>query len=216
MVLLKKNITYLKKAIVGLYLSCAIGDSKVRDDAEVINGSIVKGRAIIEDSASIENSVVGGSCRVSGYCSIIDSECYGGSVRGSYLTVRNSYIFDNCFIEGYSRIEGSVVMDHAKIIGGPMIRFSSIAGSSTVIDRTVVVDCRLKDNVKVIGGSQMSGADLSRDAIIKSNRSFRVFKGIDGLNITWTKSNNLYKVGEFIGIRDELEKENYFKKLNIQ
>ena len=88
------------------------------------------------------------------------------------------------------------VYGHAKIYGN-----SEIYGTATVYD-----------HAKIYGTACVYGnAEIVDNAVIQSNKDYIVFKNwwSSGRYFTWTRSNNMWRVGCFYGNGNELVKKAY-------
>lgn len=77
-----------------------------------------------------------------------------------------------------------------------------ISGNAQVFDNALVFD-----NAKVYGDAKVSGsAQVSGSAEIENSSDYIVFKNwwSSGRYFTWTRSNNMWKVGCFYGTGEEL------------
>ena len=73
-------------------------------------------------------------------------------------------------------------------------------------------DSWVDDDAKVFGNAQVCGnARIYGDAIISSNKDYIIFKNwwSSGRYFTWTRSNNMWKVGCFYGTGKELVEKAY-------
>ena len=81
-------------------------------------------------------------------------------------------------------------------------------GDCWIYDNAVVVgNAKVCDNAEVSGNARIWGnAEVSGDAIISSDKDYIVFKNwwSSGRYFTWTRSNNMWKVGCFYGTGEEL------------
>jgi hypothetical protein len=106
-------------------------------------------------------------------------------------------------VHGYARIYG-----FAKVRGG-----AHVYGNAQVYDHAIVEgDACVYGNAKVLGNVEVSGsAEILGDALIRSIQDYIIFKNFwsSGIHFTWTRSNNMWKVGCFYGTGDELIDEAY-------
>ena len=96
----------------------------------------------------------------------------------------------------------SQVYDNALVYGN-----TKVYGNAIVFDNTIV-----RDNTKVRGNAIVSGnAEICGDAVITAISDYIFFKNwwSSGRCFTWTRSNNMWKVGCFYGTGDELIKKAY-------
>ena len=133
--------------------------------------------AVVRDNARVEDNA-----RVWGKAVVQDNAivCGNAQVYDSTVVCNNANVYDN-----------AEVCDNAVIQDNVIIR-----GDARIIDNAIV-----RDNVVVSGE-----ADIRGNAIISSNRDYIVFKNwwSSGRYFTWTRSNNMWKVGCFYGTGEEL------------
>ena len=164
------------------------GNAKVCDkamvygNARVCENAVVCGYARVYDNARVyNNAVVGGKAVV-----------YGNAVVDWYAVIYgNAEVYDNAVVGGNAEIRGNaVVYRNAKVCDDSLVR----------------------DNAKVCGNAEVFGhAAICGDTIITSNSDYIVFKNwwSSGRYFTWTKSNNMWKVGCFHGTGKELIEKAY-------
>ena len=83
-----------------------------------------------------------------------------------------------------------------------------IYDDAKVCDNAIVVgNAKVCDNARVHNNAHVRGnAQICGDAIISSNKDYIIFKNwwSSGRFFTWTRSNNMWKVGCFYGTGEEL------------
>ena len=103
----------------------------------------------------------------------------------------NAEVYDNAVVGGNAEIRGiAVVYRNAKVCD----------------------DSLLRDNAKVCGNAEVFGhAAICGDTLITSNSDYIVFKNwwSSGRYFTWTRSNNMWKVGCFYGTGEQLIEKAY-------
>ena len=133
--------------------------------------------AVVRDNARVEDNA-----KVWGKAVVRDNAivCGNAQVYDSTVVCNNANVYDN-----------AEVCDNAVIQDNVIIR-----GEARIIDNAIV-----RDNAVVCGE-----VDICGDAIISSNKDYIVFKNwwSSGRYFTWTRSNNMWKVGCFYGTGDEL------------
>ena len=153
-----------------------------------------------------------------GYCWIYDNavvrdnaKIYNNAVIRDYATVcHDARIWGDSKILNYCQIYGNVevcgdavvcdcanVYHNARVFGNAIIRDNAVVrGDARIFDYVIVCD-----NAVVRGNAIICG-----DAIISSDKDYIVFKNwwSSGRYFTWTRSNNMWKVGCFYGTGDEL------------
>ena len=137
-----------------------------------------------------------------------DSKAIGNSyVYQNAVLSSNSIICDNAFATGFSWIFGhSIVCEKATITHNARIYFNSvICGNSYVSGNAMLTESR------VDGVSEVTGNAEIHDALIKKSSDYIVFKNwwSSLRHFTWTRSNNMWKVGCFYGTGEELIEKAY-------
>ena len=128
----------------------------------------------------------------------------------------NAQVCNNAIVCGNARIRGNaIVRDNVRIRGNAIVRDNArvlvnarVFGNAIIRDNAVVRgDARIFDNVIVRDNVIIGGeVDICGDVIISSDRDYIVFKNwwSSGRYFTWTRSNNMWKVGCFYGTGEEL------------
>ena len=139
-------------------------------------------------------------------CWIYDNAqvCDNAVVIGKAIVCGNARVYDNAQI-----YDNAVVMSKAKVCGNARVR-----NNAQVCDNVIVRDdARVCDNARIWGKARIGGntviqgnAIICGDAIISSDKDYIVFKNwwSSGRYFTWTRSNNMWKVGCFYGGGEEL------------
>ena len=170
------------------------GDAKVFDKAEIYGNAMVFDDAIVYDNARIYDDV-----KVCGYAMVFDDAV----VFDNAVVYGDAMVFDNAKIYG-----NAVVCDNAKVRGHCCVADNAkVCGNTKACDDVLVCD-----NAKVCGKAKVFGhAAICGDAVITSNSDYIVFKNwwSSGRYFTWTKSNNMWKVGCFHGTGKELIEKAY-------
>ena len=138
-----------------------------------------------------------------------DSKAIGCShVYQDAVLSGNSIICDNAVARGFSWIcYYSIVCEKSLITNNARIhRNSVVCGNSYVAG-----DARVTDFSRVEGMSEVTGNAEIRDALIKKSSDYIVFKNwwSSLRHFTWTRSNNMWKVGCFYGTGKELIEKAY-------
>ena len=125
-------------------------------------------------------------------------------VYGNAQVCGNAIVFDYAVVRDYAQVYGNaIVRDNARVLVNARVLCNAVIqdnadvrGEVRIFDNVIV-----RDNV-IIGGN----ADVSGDAIISSDKDYIVFKNwwSSGRYFTWTRSNNMWKVGCFYGTGEEL------------
>ena len=123
-----------------------------------------------------------------GDCWIYDN----AKVYDNAIVCDNVQVWNNAQIYGYA-----VVVDNAKVCDN-----AEIGGKARIEGNAVI-----QGNAEVSGNARIWGnVDVSGDAIISSDKDYIVFKNwwSSGRYFTWTRSNNMWKVGCFYGSGEKL------------
>ena len=130
-----------------------------------------------------------------------DEDCWisgDAKVFGDASVYENAKIFGNASVYGYAKVYGNAnIYENAEIYGTAIVHCNSfVFGYANVFD-----DSEVHGNAIVYGN-----AELSNDAKVSSNTDYIVFKNwwSSGRYFTWTRSNNMWKVGCFFGTGEEL------------
>ena len=133
-----------------------------------------------------------------------DAEIYGNSkVYEDAEVYGNAKIYDNAVVYGYAKVyDDTVICNNAEIYGN-----AKVYGDAEVYDNAEVCE-----NAKVCGNAKVYGyAKVYGNAEVCSNTDYIVFKNwwSSGRYFTWTRSNNMWKVGCFYGTGKELIEKAY-------
>ena len=153
-------------------------------------------------------------------------KCFGGVMIGEiggYVEGENNlsqdgncWIYDNAVICDNARVEDNaqvygdaevcgdaIVRDNARVLANARVLCNAVIQDNAVVHGEVRIfdNVIVRDNV-IIGGE----VDICGDAIISSDKDYIVFKNwwSSGRYFTWTRSNNMWKVGCFYGTGEEL------------
>ena len=146
-----------------------------------------------------------------------DCWIYGNAVVCDYAVVMdNARIWDAAVISDEAQIwDNAEVYDKVQIWGNAIVRDNAkVLVNARVCDNAVIQDsavvrgeCWIHGNAIIrdivyVGGN----AEICGDALISSDKDYIVFKNwwSSGRYFTWTRSNNMWKVGCFYGTGDEL------------
>ena len=123
--------------------------------------------------------------------------CDNAKVYGNAIICDNARVYNNAEIYGNAEVYGyTMVKNNVKVYG----------------DALICGDTLVYDNARICGNAVVYGkARICRDAIITSNSDYIVFKNwwSSGRYFTWTKSNDMWKVGCFHGTGKELIEKAY-------
>lgn len=153
------------------------GDAWVYGNARVYGKAMVYGNACVFGDARVSgNAWVGGKARVYGDALVYgDAEVYG-----------NACVFGNARVSGKAEVSGD-----ARVYGDALVYEYALVYEKAEVSG----DAEVYGNARVSGNAEVSGKE---DYIVfKNNWS-------SGRYFTWTRSNNMWKVGCFYGTGEEL------------
>ena len=128
---------------------------------------------------------------------------------------------DNCWVYDDAKVYDNamvfidaVVFEHAKVCGDVYVcENAKVYGNAMVYDNAEVCgDTRVCGESKVSGNAKVYGnACLYGNAKVEATKDYIVFKNwwSSGRYFTWTRSNNMWRVGCFYGTGEELIKKAY-------
>ena len=146
-----------------------------------------------------------GDAEVFGNVKVCDNASVFGNatVHGNARICSNAQVYDNAKVYG-----NAVVYDKAQIYGNVEVHNNAmVCGNAEVYDNAMVYD-----NAKVYGNARVYGnAEIVEDAKVESAADYIVFKNwwSSGRYFTWTRSNNMWKVGCFYGTGEQLIEKAY-------
>ena len=190
--LTKENISYCDKTLYRI--------EALKDFANVKKGD--KGGYVEkEDNLSQE-----GNCWISDNAKVFDSALVSGDaeVFGYAIVYGNAKVYDNTLVYGNAK-----VFDNAYVYGDAYVYGNAlVSGDAKVYDYA-----KVSDNAQVYGNAFVydyaivcGNAEVSGNAEIKNSSDYIVFKNCwsSGRYFTWTRNNNMWKVGCFYGTGEEL------------
>lgn len=141
-----------------------------------------------------------GNCWIYDYAIVRGkAQVYHNAVVRRYARVwGEAQIYDNAIIDDNAQVYGNTIIYDKVQVGG----FAQVCGHAQVRDKTrVYCIAVIQDDAVVMGNAEVCG-----DAIITSDKDYIVFKNwwSSGRYFTWTRSNNMWKVGCFYGSGDDL------------
>ena len=161
------------------------------------------------------------------------SDVKKGNKGGFIENEKNLSQSDDCWVYENAKVYGKArVLDKAKVRNEAKVLDDAVVyGTARVYDNAMVYvnadvygkakvfghaqvfgNAEVCNNASVYGYAQVSGnAEICGDAEIASNSDYIVFKNrwSSGRCCTWTRSNNMWKVGCFYGTGEELIEEAY-------
>ena len=144
------------------------------------------------------------------------------SQEGNCWIYGNTKVFDSAIVCGNAQVFGkaevygdAIVCDNAKVYGKAQVcDKAEVSGYAKVYDNAFVYDnaevfghAVVCDNALVYNYALVySYAQVCGDAKIKNNSDYIIFKNwwSSGRHFTWTRSNNMWRVGCFYGTGEEL------------
>ena len=135
---------------------------------------------------------------------------------GGYIESESNLMQEGCaWVYGNAMVYGSArVCDNAKVYGDAKVfDNANVYGDAKVFgNANVYGDAMVLGSADVCGSANVYGyADVRGDAEIKGKTDYIVFKNwwSSGRYFTWTRSNNMWKVGCFYGTGKELVEKAY-------
>ena len=171
-----KDFNDVKKGDIGGYVEGEKNLSQLGDCWIYDNARIYNNAVICDDARVCDNARIWGDSKILNY----------GQVYGNAEVCGDAIVCDN-----------AIVFDYAKVFGNAIIRDNAVVrGDARIFDYVIVCD-----NADVRGEACICG-----DAMISSDKDYIVFKNwwSSGRYFTWTRSNNMWKVGCFYGTGEEL------------
>ena len=133
-----------------------------------------------------------------------------GDIGGYIQSENNLSQYGDCWIYDNAVVIGkAIVCDNARVHNNAQVCDNAIVRDNVQVwdNAQIYGNAYLHDNAKVSGNARIWGnADVSGDAIISSDKDYIVFKNwwSSGRYFTWTRSNNMWKVGCLYGTGEEL------------
>ena len=155
---------------------------KLTDESVIVNGKTLHRIEALRDFGDVEKGDKGG---------FIENE-------SNLSQSDDCWVFGDAVVYGYVMVFGdAMVYDNAEICGDTLV----------CEDALVYGDAEVYGNAEVYGYAQVFGnAEICGDAVITNKSDYILFKNwwSSGRHFTWTKSNNMWKVGCFYGTGKEL------------
>ena len=153
-----------------------------------------------EDNLSqVGDAWIGGDAKVYGMAKVYGrAKVFGkAKVHDNAAVCDDAWVYDNAQVYGRARVFDKAV----------------VYGNAEVYDHADVYDHAMAfGNAEICGNAFVCGyAEIYGDVVVKNNEDYIVFKNFwsSGRHFTWTKSNNMWKVGCFYGTGEELIKKAY-------
>ena len=200
-----------------------IGDGWIDGNAKVYGDAVVCNARVDENAVVFGQAEVYENARVDGNAKVFDSaKIYGNTlVFGNAEIYGNAKIYGNASIFSKSKVcDNAVVHGNAQVCGGAKVYgYAHIYGNAVVHgdaqvcgDAKVYGGARVYDDAKVLGEVEVFGeVEICGNAEVYDNADYITFKNFwsSGRYFTWTKSNNMWKVGCFYGTGEELIEKAY-------
>ena len=178
---------------------------KLTEETIKVNGSILHRIEALKDFSDVKKGDKGGyiekeeNLSQSGDCWVYhDAVVYG-----------NAEVYDDAKVFEDARIYGNTKVYHNAAVCGDAVVYcdAKVYGTAMVYDNAIIYGY-----AKVYGKAEVFGnAEICGNAEIASNSDYIVFKNwwSSGRYFTWTKNNNMWKVGCFYGTSNELIEKAY-------
>ena len=190
---------------------------KLTNETTECNGVTLYRIKALKDFANVKKGDKGGFVQSEDNLSQFDNcwvyenaKVYGNAcVFENVKVFGNANVFGNTFVFGSANVYGNaVVYENAKVYG-----FANVYGDAKVYGfANVYGNSKVYENVKVRGNADVYGrAEVRGNAEVGNDSDYIVFKNwwSSGRFFTWTRSNNMWKVGCFYGIGEELIRKAY-------
>ena len=171
-----------------------------------------------EDNLSqTDNAWIGGDAKVCGNAIVEgNAEVFGDAIIYDNAEVYgNARIYDNAWVYGKSNVFGNArICNNAKVYGDARVHNHAMVGdNASVFDNARVYgNARIYGDAKVLGDVEVFGeVEICGNAVVCDDADYIVFKNFWSSKryFTWTKSNNMWKVGCFYGTGKELIEKAY-------
>ena len=141
---------------------------------------------------------------------------YDAMVCDKAMVYNNAKVYDNALVHDNAIVSNNVIVCDNAVVGGNakvsgnavVYRNAKVRGKAVVFDDAEVLDnAVVYDKAEIYGNARVFGnAEIGGDAKVESAADYIVFKNwwSSGRYFTWTKSNDMWKVGCFYGTGKEL------------
>ena len=200
-----KNFGHIAKGDLGGYVEkeenlsqeyeCWVyGNAKVYGDAYVSDFSSISSNAKIFDNAMVYDHAV-----ITDFSIISDNaKVYGNARIHDHAVISgNSQVYNRSIVSG-----DAIILGNAKVYGG-----AKVYGDARVREQVEIYG-----NAKVYGNTQIFGnTEICGNAEVSDIGDYMVFRNSwsSGRYFTWTKSNDMWRVGCFYGTGEKLIKKAY-------
>ena len=184
---------------------------KLTDETINVNGKTLYRIKSLKDFGNVKKGDKGGfvekeeNLSQSGDCWVYDNaKVYNNAKVFDYADIYgNAEIFGNAIVSGNARVYGNAKVYHYAMVydNAEVCDNAIISGNAEVYH-----DAAVYGNARVFGNAEICGK-----AEIANDLDYIVFKNwwSSGRYFTWTRSNNMWKVGCFYGTSNELIEKAY-------
>ena len=160
----------------------------------------------LKDFGNVKKGDIGGYIQSENNLSQLD-DCWiydDAVVRDNAKVCHNAQIYDKVIVMGNAEVcDNAQVCDNAFVLDN-----AQVCDNAFVLDNAIVCDnARIRGHAVVQYDAVVRGnAQICGDAMISSDKDYIVFKNwwSSGRFFTWTRSNNMWKVGCFYGSGEKL------------
>ena len=196
---------------------------KLTEETSVVNGITLRRIKAIKDFGDVSEGDLGGyledESNLSQYGDAWvygDAKVYGyAKVYGDAKVYGNAWVSGNAWVYGDAEVSGGAeVYCDAKVSGNAKVYSDAkVYGDAKVSGGAEVYgDAKVSGNAWVSGDAEVYGnAWVSGGAEVSGNADYIIFKNwwSSGRYFTWTRSNNMWRVGCFYGTGDKLIEKAY-------
>ena len=178
---------------------------KLTDETINVNGKTLYRIKSLKDFGNVKKGDKGGFVEKEDNLSQSDN-CW---VYGDAKVSGNAKVFGNAVVRGNAKVSGNAkvfgdarVFGNAQVYGNAMVyNYAKVYGNAEIFN-----DAKIYDDAEVCGDAR-----ICADAKVESNGDYIVFKNwwSSGRYFTWTKNNNMWKVGCFYGTGEQLIEKAY-------
>ena len=184
---------------------------KLTDETINVNGKTLYRIKSLKDFGNVKNGDKGGfvekeeNLSQSGDCWVYDNaKVYNNAKVFDYADIYgNAEVFGNAIVSGNARVYGNAKVYH----------YAMVYDNAEVCDNAIISgNAEVYHNAAVYGNARVFGnAEICGKAEIANDLDYIVFKNwwSSGRYFTWTRSNNMWKVGCFYGTSNELIEKAY-------
>ena len=184
---------------------------KLTDETINVNGKTLYRIKSLKDFGNVKKGDKGG---------FIEKEC-NLSQRGDCWVYDNAKVYNNAKVFDYADIYGNaeifgnaIVSGNARVYGNAKVyHYAMVYDNAEVCDNAIISgNAEVYHDAAVYGNARVFGnAEICGKAEIANDLDYIVFKNwwSSGRYFTWTRSNNMWKVGCFYGTGEQLIEKAY-------